>query len=1304
MAAALLAALFAMGVFSASGVGADNHSITLSTSTAEPNDVITVNGTGFDGASSASLYLLDAATTGDTTSLGTAVATVPVEGGAFAVSFRIADDVTAGSYLVHAATEASPNLGQSLASKPLTVEVNAKIRSVAPMKINKATTSTNVVVTTFGFSSESGAGVVTITAKDSMDQAIAVGSGNTVAESAASSVGTVTLAVAPVATTAAGMATITASQGTGSNVVEKTAMLEIVAPSIELQVGGSPLMNTDNAIARVIAVKGMDFADGDLMISAQPVSADDSLGDKIDINGDVTDTDVTVTRADPSDTSTITAFQMANGTITIPQGTAPGKIRVTATATADAGTVDGTYTATADFMLNPAAPAQVMNVNVQGGQGVLLVTWTQVAATNTPENRPASTGYRVQWQEIGASAWMEKEITDASIVSTEISGLDHTKNYLVRVAAKAEGTAYGAYSSTTLGSPTGPAVAAPTAMLTVSADSDDVMVFEPGATQTQSRNVSGMTNGTAELNLDFSADSSDDDVVTASSRDMMNTDGDVTGAEVTVTPVGPGTATVTVTADKSDDSMSATTSWDVTVLGVASSTTKADAGVSLEIFARADAEIGGGQNIVITLPGFQIPDSIDRDDVIINGMRTGSYYGPPESISISGSKVTLRVPVRDNDADRSLAKITMGIYQIDFLPEAGLKNPNSTGSKTIVVNDGDEDNHESDVEITPHIAPKPAWVSRGDAVTVTGKGINSDGDATVHLYSNSGAERRPSQTGADLATLQKLGSAKMDGGTATVEIETSSSNLKANAIRATSEADAKGINRIVMVDAGGKIIGDALLGILPTVKLDVSEVRRSGKMEISVSDWYYGDIDRVEVNGILVDLPDNTNEPNDEGSAADPWLSTYDQEVSNNKATFVVYVDRTVRLGEMEVAVYGTTSDRQGSASGQDVHKQTVNVGVFDLSVNPSTAVSDQVIRIEGTGFISNACIETIEVGEQSITEATSRDPVGDVNQCVDTDSNGKLADTFRVPLGLSPGTYTLVVSDVGNRVGEAELVIPKPAIELEPAMGQRGETVTVIGTNFPADDLVTIRYNYGSRSIPVESVITDTVGKWRGTFTVPITAPIGATHEVEAKSVNKGDGTEVDNVQRATLSAKAEHEVPDETLTLSPETVAAGQRLTVVGGNLPLFTPVSVHIGGIAAAGRAIGDDDASDGTGRYEKVILVPQLQPGTHTVVLTAHARNEDISVSRFVEIAPIVTRPTDEVFADLIEAGQLVSVWRYSIDETGSDWDSFDPQFVNEPGINDLELVSTDDIVWIRVTETVTFQGSLLYAGWNLRTLE
>ena len=144
----------------------------------------------------------------------------------------------------------------------------------------------------------------------------------------------------------------------------------------------------------------------------------------------------------------------------------------------------------------------------------------------------------------------------------------------------------------------------------------------------------------------------------------------------------------------------------------------------------------------------------------------------------------------------------------------------------------------------------------------------------------------------------------------------------------------------------------------------------------------------------------------------------------------------------------------------------------------------------------------------------------------------------------------------------------------------------------------------------------------------------------------------------------------------------------------------MSLHIGGLTVAGKILGEDSASDGTGRYVDSVLVPQLTPGTHTVQLDVHTVGTDVVVVTFVEILDIVTRPTEEVFEDLIAADQLEVVWRY--DNATSAWTSYDPGVPVE--LRDLDLVSTSDIVWVDVTEAVTFQGGSLYAGWNLISLE
>ena len=149
----------------------------------------------------------------------------------------------------------------------------------------------------------------------------------------------------------------------------------------------------------------------------------------------------------------------------------------------------------------------------------------------------------------------------------------------------------------------------------------------------------------------------------------------------------------------------------------------------------AGTAIAGGRDIAVSMPGFQIPGSIDENTVIIDGMGTDEFYGNPASVSISGSKITLSLPTRNAATGALIAPITTG-YQVVFKQSAGIKTPNSAGLKTITVQDRDSDNHQLMVEIVDHIAittPKSGWVERGKTVTVTAKGINSTGDATVHL-------------------------------------------------------------------------------------------------------------------------------------------------------------------------------------------------------------------------------------------------------------------------------------------------------------------------------------------------------------------------------------------------------------------------------------------------------------------------------------------------------------------------------------------------------------------------------------------
>ena len=108
-----------------------------------------------------------------------------------------------------------------------------------------------------------------------------------------------------------------------------------------------------------------------------------------------------------------------------------------------------------------------------------------------------------------------------------------------------------------------------------------------------------------------------------------------------------------------------------------------------------------------------------------------------------------------------------------------------------------------------------------------------------------------------------------------------------------------------------------------------------------------------------------------------------------------------------------------------------------------------------------------------------------------------------------------MTIKDSENRVGIADILVPDPTDHRYPASSQRGSTVTVIGSNFPAEDLVTVTYAGDT----VTATTTDTVGNWRGTFSVPVDAAIGEEHEVVAQSEKKADGEVENNIKKSPSS-----------------------------------------------------------------------------------------------------------------------------------------------------------------------------------------
>ena len=774
----------------------------------------------------------------------------------------------------------------------------------------------------------------------------------------------------------------------------------------------------------------------------------------------------------------------------------------------------------------------------------------------------------------------------------------------------------------------------------------------------------------------------------------------VVGGDTTVT-VGTG-ATDGTNGDDADDGTSHELSTDV-----------ASAGVRIEIDAFAENEIPAGEDLTVTLKSWGLPSSIPESSVLILGQSgddTEPYSGEPAEVRIEGgNKILLSLTSRYVNGNAAGPLLADQPYRIVFKKSAGITNPAVAGGRyAIKVDDLDDDTHTSSgIQIKSKITLKPSSGPRGTQVEVSAVGLQG-GDATFYLKRtdyDGGRYNGPMQEDGDPVYTgdgYRLDKSSASGGKSTVTIDTTTQNFVAGTRINDKNDTLQGLNVISVVDGAGKTVNvPARFEITPLMELDGDTFKRGGKVDITVSDWTYGTLLNIKIGDVPVsEIP--------RGSGTTAWRPVTAVGIDEYEFSFIV--PNNARLGEQELKLTGSTNNRQGGVTpaDPDAAKGKILVGAFDLTIEPSTAVTGQVIRIEGTGFENNACMVEVSVGgDVDIEESTSGNGLGtaddpatadeDESNCsgelVKADSNGNLADTFVVPGALKAGTYRVTVVDVERRVGIADLTIPEPEIELDPSSSQRGSTVAVIGKNFPAEDVITISY----RGRTVTAANTDTVGRFRATFPVPVSAPIGEEHEVEGISADKADG----NDGKATLKAKTLHRVPDEILEVSPETAAPGTRITITASNLPLYTPVSVSIGNVGVAGHSVGELAESDGNGQWEGTPLVPQLTPGTHTVEMRVGTGSTGISVSTFLEIADIITRASEEAFQDLIDNGTLTRVWY--LEAASQTWSFFDPapEFAD---FNTLTDVSTGQIVTIIMGTQDQFQGRTLYVGSNNVAIE
>ena len=717
--------------------------------------------------------------------------------------------------------------------------------------------------------------------------------------------------------------------------------------------------------------------------------------------------------------------------------------------------------------------------------------------------------------------------------------------------------------------------------------------------------------------------------------------------------------------------------------------------VRVELHTHAEAHISTADDISVDFSGpsadsgFDLPSTLatSRIKVFYKDGTTEKSFNPSE-VQVEGEQVIFSVPANKDESQISF----LGDYRIEFSKLARIRTPFSAGIKTIRVSssvDGDEEDIiEAVVRRTTTVSPKGG--PRGSEFTLEGKGY---APGTVTVYHD-----------AD-------GDDTIDAGETLASVKTVRGAFRTKLTARGSPGEAK--YEIRARDSEGD---DVSVGfdIRSAMSFEPNPVGLGSSLKIIISDW---EEDRNEVVAVQIAGKEvfiaNAVEYNNCIDHAD--AASRD---SQGKVTFTVDVPSDIPPGEQTVAVYDHYQLDYENAKGDPVEnkkscheldpdketwggikealeqaiitddpiaitKATVEIMAWLLTLSQSEAVRGQRVTISGSGFTQSTGndIRSITVDGEDVPEAE------DLSQ-FEVSHDGTVAFTVTVPLDVRTGENEVQVTGWDNTLGTGTLTVPEPSITVIPPQGQRGDQVTVTGSGFAANGIFLVSYgDGGDLGVGDETVgagQSDARGNFEVSFRVPLDADIGRVYRVTAEMKVEGLGG-------GTLMAEDDHSPPAATVTISPDLVSPGDRMTIRGENLPPFALVRPEQ--FANRDFTPVPNISTSRNGTFEMEIVLQGVEPGDHQLRVEVSG----VVITQVVQVAlPPLSGPPKHVFKELINAGVLLRIWFF--DRATQTWSFFDPspEFLE---FSNLTTVNSDDILWLHLSGPFEFQEDMLVEGWN-----
>ena len=763
-----------------------------------------------------------------------------------------------------------------------------------------------------------------------------------------------------------------------------------------------------------------------------------------------------------------------------------------------------------------------------------------------------------------------------------------------------------------------------------------------------------------------------------------------------------------------------------------------------------------------------VPAAIDASNVTLKatsltGDGTANELVTAGSVTVSGNEVRIAVPdmatgttPSGNAGDDGIA--AKAAITITFLQAAGITSPNdATPSTAYTVNVWTDSEPtpvaSSSYSITASVSLSATSGAQGDVITVTGVGFDAN-CTTCSIFLTTGSENIGS--GAIDATGSFSGSftvsgATLPGGTIYVtdavgNSVTSSSSFSQNAgatPRSTSASPGANVSvdlvdytatAVIVTSSGTTVSGSNAAndpassftiptgGASSTLSPYVFTVpigTASGTHLVVITESGAGTKSasfNLEVVSRTLTVTPNPAAIGQSitvsgtgftanGIIASSALTTGDGGVINSGSAITIdsggawsFAGRVPTLNALAdnsgtgITVSATDGTLTGTSSGFNRTART-------FTLDPSTASAGVAITVSGTGMtVDNNEISTV-TAQVTITVNTGS-LIG--TTIFPVNSDGTWSGTVTTPTTASVGSLTFTATDNAdalnadgdnNRVVTAALTVPAGTVSVDPASASTGTIVTVTGSNFPPSTTASVLTFASASALPTGGITTDGDGGFSVTTEIPAAITGGSL----------SPGAAIVSVTVGSISGTTTaFSVPNPSITIEPSSATVEDTIIITGAGFNALTAVTVL--NIGTASALPSPAPRAGRTGEVEAIVIVPLLNPGKYTVVMT-NATGFTATATFTALAAPAVevvsTSDVSVIFADAFAADEVERVFLFtnptSEGEAGA-WTFNDPREAFQE-FNTYETCTDGDIAWVKFTQTTTFQGSTYFTGFN-----